>query len=396
MLHVRHLQARVRQSFWLVPSVCALVAVLLAIGMPQVDVRTGIPFLFPGGPESARSFLSSITTAMISITALVFSLTIVALQLSAGQFSPRVMRDFLRDRLIQVTLGVFIATFAYTMVLQRSVEGITGSDDVFVPQLAVSLAAVLVLVSVGFFIAYIDHMANAIRLANIVDRIGGHARTSIEARYQQEGDCPAALDDVGAGPGRVLGSPRTGVLVSLNEGRLVQAASDAGAVLVITPRVGDHLPEGAPLLTIHGDCEDGDLLRHVSFDTERTYEQDVAFGFRELVDIAERALSPGVNDPTTAAQCIDVLHDLLRRIAGVPTPTGWHADSTGRARLFVPGYGFDDLVELSVAEILHYGDEDVQTPWRLRAMLDDLASMALPAHQDAISHWLRAIEASQR
>lgn len=378
------------------PAICALVAVLLALGIPQIDIRTKLPFLFPGGPESARSFLSSITTAMISITALVFSLTIVALQLSAGQFSPRVMRDFLRDRLIQFTLGIFIATFTYTMMLQRSVKGTTDSDEVSVPELGVSLAAALVLLSVGFFILYIDHMANAIRVANIVDRIGVHARNTIQTRYRSGQDRPEVDPEIGHLSGRELASPQNGVLISLNEAALVNVASGADAVLIVTPRVGDYLPEGAPLLTVHGEaCDDAQLLRHVGFDTERTYEQDVAFGFRELVDIAERALSPGVNDPTTAGQAIDVLHDLLRRVAGRPTPTGWHVDSAGRARLFVPSYSFDDLLDLSVAEVLHYGSEDLQTPQRLRQMLADLASMALPAHQRAISHWLTAIEASQ-
>ncbi len=405
MPHLRHLQAGLRQSFWLVPAICALVAVLLALGVPELDIRTELPFLFPGGAESARSSLSSITTAMISITALVFSLTIVALQLAAGQFSPRVMRDFLRDRLIQLTLGIFIATFTYTMVLQRSVKGTTGSSDESVPEVEISLAFALVLLSVGFFIAYIDHMANAIRVANIVDRIGINARETIETLYRPNESSTEADHAAGHRTGRELVAPRAGVVVSLNEDALVKAASRSGAVLIVSAHVGDYLPKGAPLLTIVGEigqkdvsqgesCDDSQLLRHVAFDTERTYEQDVALGFRELVDIAERALSPGVNDPTTAAQAIDVLHDLLRQIAGLPAPTGWYGDSTGRARLFVPGYGFDDLLELSMAEILHYGYEDVQTPRRLRRMLDDLASMALPAHQPAISRWISAVQNS--
>jgi uncharacterized membrane protein len=257
---VTHLRERGRAAFWLVPAGCVLVALALALALPRVNVQTRSALLFPGGPESARSFLSSITTAMISVTGVVFSITIVALQLAAGQFSSRVMRDFLRDRTIQFTFGVFVATFTYAMVLQRSVRGVTGSSDSVVPQLAVT----------------------------------------------------------------------------------------------------------------------------------------VAFGFRELVDIAERALSPAVNDPTTAAQAIDVMHDLLRRLATRATPTGRHLDPEGRLRLIVPVYSFRAMLALALDEIEHYGASDVQVPRRLRAMLIDLADVALPAYRSVLNQRLNSLALQAR
>lgn len=136
------------------------------------------------------------------------------------------------------------------------------------------------------------------------------------------------------------------------------------------------------------------LLRHVAFDTERTYEQDVAFGFRELVDIAERALSPAVNDPTTAAQAIDILHDLLWRLGERPIPAGHHLDRAGQLRLLADLYTFGDLLDLALEEIAHYGSRDIQTPRRLQALLIDLQGCALPQYQPAIARWRGALRTS--
>lgn len=380
-----HLREAVRDGFWVVPAVCVTVAVALALVLGQLDLPMTTPMLFPGGPASARSFLSSITSAMISVTGLVFSITIVALQLAAGQFSSRVMRSFLRDGTIKLTFGVFVATFTYTMVLQRSVRG-TGVGG-FVPQLGVSVAFLLVLASVTIFVVYINHIANAIRIANIVDRIGDDTRAVLEVRHPTTSRPNPPLPS--RPPDHCLPYPRPGVIVSVNEAALVARAADMDAVFALVPRVGDYVPAGAPLLDIHGPAvEAKDLLRHVAFDTEHTYEQDVAFGFRELVDIAEHALSPAVNDPTTAAQAIDVLHDLLRRVASRPDPPAARTDATATPRLVIRGYTFSDLLDLALEEIHHYGAHDVQTPRRLHTMLTDLHAAALPEHRPPVQHWL--------
>ncbi len=392
LLSTSHLRARARQAFWLIPAACVTASVLVAVGLPHLDARIHSTLLFPGGPDSARSFLSSVTTAMIAMTGLVFSITIVALQLAAGQFSPRVMRDFLRDRVIQLTFGIFVATFSYAMVLQRSVRGGSSGVQAFVPQLAVSLAFLLVLASVGLFIVYINRIANTIRVANILDRIGVSTRATLETRYPTEREFePRQLP--GGSPDRYVTCPGPGVIVSLNEPALVSVAEQGDSTIVVIPRIGEYLPAGTPVFAVHGTGIDTDqqLLRHVSFDTERTYEQDVAFGFRELVDIAERALSPGVNDPTTAAQAIDILHDLLRRLAARPAPSGQHLDARGTVRLIVPRYEFADLLDLAIEEIAHYGADDVQIPRHLRGMLADLHAKARRENTPSIRRWQRAV-----
>ena len=330
MVSLERVRDELRSMFWLVPAACVAVAIGAAVGLVALDqvlrpVSTGV--LFPGPPEGARSFLSSITQAMIAFTGLVFSITIVVLQLTSGQFSPRVLRAFLRDRAIQFALGVFVSTFVYAMVVQRAVTGSAGHDP-FVPRIAVTGAFVLVLASVGLFIFYIHHVANMIRVATIVTTLGAESRELLERRYPA--GQPAAGPAPGLGPaGRTVAAARAGVLVSVNEAALVRLASQAGCVVELAARVGDFLPQGAPLARIHPDgdqtgpgIDEARLLGEVAQDTERTMEQDLAFGFRQLVNIAERALSPATNDPTTACQALDMLHDLLRRLSVRYLPTG--------------------------------------------------------------------------
>jgi len=394
-----------RSAVWLVPAVCVASAIGLAVVLIVVDTDlrpAGGALLFPGPPSGARSFLSAIVQAMISFTAVVFSITVVILQLSSSQYSPRVLRRFLRDRLIQSSLGVFVATFAYAMVVLRAVQGGSGTGQAtFVPRLAVTGAFVLVLASVVLFVAYIGHVVNMIRVATVIAGIGADTRAVLAGR-----DRGLACDHDGvAGPRRgTVPSPRPGVLVSLNHRRLASLAAEHGCVLRLAVRIGDYLPEGGGLFQVQGgpdrrgpDGEDQDqdderewltaLGRHVAFDTERTMEQDAAFGFRQLADIALQALSPAVNAPTTAAQVIDELHDLLRRLVTGPPPGGCYHDDDGEVRLIVPQYDVAAYLRLAVEEIWHYGHGSPQIPGRLRRMLDDLHAVARPEYRLAVEAW---------
>ena len=390
-----------RSTVWLVPAVCVAgsIGVAVALVVLDADLRpSGGLLLFPGPQAGARSFLSAIVQAMISFTAVVFSITIVVLQLSSSQFSPRVLRHFMRDRVIQSSLGVFVATFTYAMVVLRAVKGGSGAGGAgFVPRLAVTGAFALVLASVALFIAYVGHVVNMIRVANIIASIGADTRVTLVHR---DAGGPACDDDA-AGPacGKVL-SPRPGVLVSANTRRLVSLAAERGCVLRLAVRIGDYLPEGADLFVV---CDvarqepagrrgqepawHAALYRHVAFETERTMQQDAAFGFRQLVDIALQALSPAVNAPTTAVQAIDEMHDLLRRLVTRPQLSGCYRDDDGKLRLVLPHYGVGDYLRLAVEEIRHYGHASPQVPGRLRRMLDDLHDVARPEHRAAVETW---------
>jgi uncharacterized membrane protein len=387
-----------RSAVWLVPAVCVAGAIGLAMVLIVVDEDlrpSGSLLLFPGPPTGARSFLSAIVQAMISFTAVVFSITVVVLQLSSSQYSPRVLRRFLRDRLIQFSLGVFVATFAYAMVVLRAVKGGPGAG--FVPRLAVTGAFALVLASVALFVAYIGHVVNMIRVATLIASIGADTRATLSARSAGE---PA--DDAEAVTARcgTVPAPAPGVLVSVSTRRLASIAAEHDRMLRLAVRIGDYLPEGQTLFEVYGTpgtCAEGEaarlppwqaqLCRHVAFDTERTMEQDAAFGFRQLVDIALQALSPAVNAPTTAAQVIDELHDLLRRLVTGPQPAGHYRDEDGEVRLVVPQYEVADYLRLAVEEIWHYGRGSPQIPGRLHRMLDDLHAVARPEHRPVVEAW---------
>lgn len=243
------LQDLVRSAFGLIPALCVVAAIVLAVGLFSVDQAIGslrVAFLFPGPPAAARGLLSSIIQAMIAFTGLVFSITIVVLQLTSSQFSPRVLHTFLRDRTIQWSLGVFVATFVYAIMVDRAVLGTTERNG-FVPRIAVSVALAFVLLSVALFIGYIDHVANMIRVASIIAVIGEESRQVLQRRCpMRQTPYPAARRPIPIG--EPLGSPRVGVLVSVNEEALVRHATQTGCVVELLLRVGDFVPAGAPLI----------------------------------------------------------------------------------------------------------------------------------------------------
>ena len=400
MVSSERLQYVLRSAFWLVPALCVTAASGLALGLVIVDESMGtsqFAFLFPGPPEGARSLLSSIIQAMITFTALVFSITIVVLQLASSQFSPRVLRTFLRDRTIQWTFAVFVSTFVYAIIVDRNVLG-TAARAGFVPRLAVTVALALVLLSVALFIRYIGQVTNMIRVVSIINAVGEESRELLEQRcpVRQPPVVAAALSASGYA---ALGSPAAGVLVSVNEKIIVHYAAKAGCVVELLVRVGDFLPFGAPLARLHPDGANRPIVdnvrdwlwKNLALDKERTTEQDLAFAFRQLVDIAQRALSPAVNDPTTACQAIDVLHDLLRRLAMRRLPSGSFVDDTDQVRLVIPQYAFADYLDIVVGEIWLYGSVAAQVPQRLASMLRDLRAVALFEYQVAIDHWLGVV-----
>jgi uncharacterized membrane protein len=386
--------ARLRDRFWVVPLLSAAAATGLALVLAGLDDSLGtsltLPFLFTGGPEGARALLTAIITSMISFTGLVFSITIVVLQLTSAQFSPRVLRTFLRDRFNQVALGVFVATFVYALVMLRAVRG-TAEVDPFVPQLGITVAFGFVLASVVVFLGYIHHIAQSIRAATIITRIGQETRALLRRRFPPDAP-PAAGLPLPAGPGVLIPAGQPGVVQQVDDGALSRLAQEHSVTVCLRRAVGEFVPAGAPLFEIHGhDLPDQKRLRAaVSVGSERSLDEDVGFGLRQLVDIAERALSPSVNDPTTALQVIDQLHDLLRRLATRALPPRQTRAADGRLAVHVPQPDFADYLNLAVAEIAHFGAQSDRVQRRLRVMLHDLHDVAPPEHGPVISTALQS------
>ncbi len=405
----RILYDRLRGSLLTVPLALVAAGFGLALGAVEIDraiSRSGNTFAFTGGPQSARDVLSAIASTMLSFTGLVFSVTIVTLQLTSSQFSPRALRNFLRDPISQVSLGVFLATFVFALTALREVRGSDGLVDRFVPGTAISAAFVLVGLSVVLFVGYIHHIAQSIRAVNIIGRIAAETRRSIDRVFPDEVSADdearrrdgAGLDVAG---GRLLAAPRSGVVQLVDGPALVRLAARADVVAAVLVAVGDFVPEGAPLLRVapshrSGDRErrrlDRDLCGTVVIGDERTMEGDPAFGFRQLVDIAERALSPGINDPTTAVQCIDQIHALLRRIAGRAGPEAVWCDDDGRPRVLLPVPTWEALVQLGFEEIRHWGASSIQVRRRLQLALDDLAGVVGPDRLFPVTEQLHRLQ----
>ncbi len=387
-------------SLWFVPALFLLAAFALSEVAYAVDKAANWSgsswFLFGGGTDSARAVVSTIATSMLTFTGLVFSVTMLVLQLASNQLSPRVMRTFLRDRANQLVLGTFIATFIYSLLVLRHITNVTNVEP-FVPTLSVWIAVALVLLCTVVFIYYMDHIAKSIRPTTVMRRVAAETRRATETLYPEPiGDAieiePPQLEAVTA----VVLAPRSGIVTDVDDERISKSAHEMRCVVEFQCRVGDFVREGQPICSVHGRW-DGDaaglVRRTVRVGTERTMRQDAAFGFRQLVDIAIRALSPGINDPTTAVQTIDYLHDLLARLAtrSIPSPV---RRIEGRVTAILPRPSWDDYVALVCDEIRRAGAEQIQVQRRLRDMLTDLRALARPQLRPPLNEQLAMLDAA--
>lgn len=382
-LRAEQLRASLRSSLWFIPSLFVAIGFVIAEVALRIDrsiEREGGWFLFGGGIESARAVVTTIATSMLTFTGLVFSVTMLVLQLASNQLSPRVMRTFLRDRANQAVLGVFIATFVYALLVLRRITQVADGDP-FVPALSVWLAMVFVLISIGLFVYYIHHMAQSIRPVSVMAHVAQETRDAI-CRLYPEGlgeALPETLNPPeGSATAIVLSPGPDGVLTGVDDERLLSAAAKQGCVIVLEHSIGDFVRKGSRLFSVYGQWDresEADLMASVAFGLERTMHQDAAFGFRQLVDIAERALSPGINDPTTAVQVIDQLHALLGELVtrDIPSP---NRKVDGTLAVVLPRPDWAAYVALACDEIRRAGEAQMQIQRRLRAMLKDLLEVA--------------------
>lgn len=382
MIRMKVALDRLRGRLWLIPAIASVAAatlawVLVGIDRSLADDADGF-FVFGGGPESARAILSTIAAAMLTFTGLVFSITMLVLQLASSQLSPRVTRTFLRDRANQVVLGIFVATFVYALLVLREVRSV--DEGAFVPGIAAWWAFVLLVASVGAFIYYIDHMAQAMRVETVIEQVANETREAIERCFPDPaGSLPTVHLPVPDATDIVLAADRPGVLQAIDGARLEAIAIASLAVVEVVPVVGGFVASGAPLVRVRGSGSgsvDHDAVRSaITVGTERSMEQDPAFGLRQLVDIAVRALSPGTNDPTTAAMVVDAVHDLLRRVGQRAIPGSQRLGPDGALRVIIPGRSWDDFVGLATDEIIDYGATAGQVVAAIRSMLDDLEAI---------------------
>lgn len=388
---------KVRDSLWFLPSVLTLGAVVLAAVTVELDrhyiADDVLPYwLYSSGAAGARGVLSSISTSLITVTGVVFSVTIVALQLASTQFTPRILRNFTSDRANQLVLGVFIGTFTYALLVQRVVRSSVEDTAAFVPSLSVTVAVALSLVSIGFLIFFIDHLAESIEAGTIVDRVSDQTIGVIERLFPERAETGGA-DAPGGEPrgkngeekyllpgaeGARVEAAKSGYLNYIDEDGLLDLAEREGLVLRVDVPIGEFVIVGQPLVSLwpavsRNEELAGALRRRFILGSERTPAQDIERGLVELADIAVKALSPGINDPTTAAVCIDRLSDVLVAIGTRRPPDPVRRDDDGSVRLVARRYTFEEAVCAAFDPIRPYAASHVRV---VQHLLDRIAKMA--------------------
>lgn len=375
----------VKASLWIVPMFGLVLGILLAELALTVDGTDWPPSGWHYSSATASDVLTAIVGAMVALLGFVVTIGVLVVQQATGTLSPRYMRLWYRDRLQKAVLATFTGTFAFAFSLLRSIE--SGS----VPDLGVTLAGVAVAISLVLLLIYLNRFTHSLRpvaIAELVARMGEDVFTSgvaaiRDAAPRGEGTVPRD------GSVTRIRSPRGGAIQAFNVAGLVAEAARHDCVFVVTRPIGDFVTPGSVLVEVHGGTSRPDPERVtglVALGAERTIEQDPAFAMRVLVDIAIRALSPAVNDPTTAVQVLNHIESFLHTIGSTPL-SDRHilADAHGHIRLVLPGRDWENYLQLAVCEIRDYGSSSVQICRRLRALLDDLCD-SLPSPQHPALH----------
>jgi uncharacterized membrane protein len=386
LARLKMLWVTVRDSLWFLPGVLTLLAAGLAILMIRLEsqeiIVLGDPghWLLGGGAEGARGVLSAIAGGLITVTGVVFSVTIVALQLASSQFTPRVLRNFTADRSNQVVLGVFIGTFTYTLLVLRVVRSETPTQEAFIPRISVALAVGLVLVSIGFLIYFINHASRSIQVSVILERVTRQTLRHVERLFPETVGRPDRLGpDAGELPAGELGvvtAPESGYLQAVDAQALFDLGSGRQLVIRMERQIGEYVRAGRTLASVWpADGIDEEVLRKIRrafvLGPERTPEQDVEFGIIEIADIAVKALSPGINDPTTALHCIDRLSDILLALGSRDPPPDIRTRQ-GRIHFIARHLGYERAVGLAFDQIRHSGADN---PMIVKKLLDALTQL---------------------
>ena len=381
-------------SLWFVPVVCVLAGVAISFGTISLDRAfeyQAIPQVLVGRPTSANAILTTIAVSMVSLAALVLTITMVVVQLAMGQFSPRIVQRILRDKPSQLAIGLFVATFVHAVLTIREVVD-RGDGTGQVPGIALATSYLLVLASIAVLVIYVHHIGQALRVSALIELVGSDTRNLVDRRYPDAGPPPVVDPEAP----RVVAARESGVVTMIGTHALV--AQRADCMLELVPALGAFVPAGGPLFVVHGypdDLDENRLFSALSLKLEPTLDEDVAYGMRLLVDIAERSLSESAfQDPTTAVQAIDRLHDILRQLARRPFSDGRVLDEDGEIRLLVKTMTWENYVHLAFDEIRMAGAGSPQVSRRLVAALMDLRRVALPERIPALDEQAALLRAA--
>jgi uncharacterized membrane protein len=383
---------RIRSSFWFLPAAMASAAMVLAFATvaletPVTDwLRLNWGLTFTGGAEGASSLLGAIAGSMITIAGVVFSMTLVALSLASSQLGPRLLRSFMRDTTTQMVLGTFVATFLYCLLVLRTIR--RAEETLFVPHLSVTLGVLLAVVSVGVLIYFIHHVSMSIQANEIVARVGKELIEEIEVLFPE--NIGRGAPRIPAEPpnadfldrfereARPIGSTGDGYLQFIDGDALMALAMQEDVVIRVERRPGHYVVATRPLALVWpGNRVTDQLMDRVNcafaLGNQRTSGQDIEFAVNQLVEIAIRALSPGVNDPFTAMTCVDRLGSALCRLAQQDVPSPFRYDTQDQLRVITSVFTFPDVTDAAFNQIRQYGRTSTAVTIRLLETIVEVA-----------------------
>ena len=387
-----HLTDRLRTSFWLIPAVMMATAILLAqilLSLDQTfsfDHLPGFRWLALRDHDSARALLSTIAGSTITVAGTVFSITTVALTLAANQFGPHLVRNFIRDRGTQVSLGIFLATFVYALMVMRGIEKSTVTSES--QSLAVSMAILLALCCMGYLVYFIHNVAQSIQVDNITYSINRQFRRSLEHIYPPEDsrdprNSRTDLRDLSLSDNFMRITPQTGGYVQLiDRDKLKHWATENNCCILLQCHPGSYLNHWSTMARVYDPPRDIDsgkiaceIQSAITIGSKPTAEQDIVFSIRQLAQIAVRALSPGVNDPYTAYSCIDRLIDGIGVVVQRPPLPNCFHDDEQKLRLITSELDFADVLDAALDELREYGSQSAVVMRRLLDALNELAGI---------------------
>lgn len=364
-----------RESLWVVPAFGAVLGLLGAAVLIAIDSVVKVPADWAYSSSTASTVLSAIVGAVAALTGFVVTVTVLVVQMASGSFTPRSMRLWYRDPVLKGVLALMIGTLAYSFSLLRRIE-----ED-FVPDLGVTLAGALLIVGLVIFVLFLNRFVHLLRPVAVAALVTKAVRRSVNDDIASTRDLRnifvGGLDDV---PGRssiTVRSGRSGAIQAVDF-RGVARWADRHACLVVMPHaVGEFVVTGDPLFEVYGnpgpsDTAERALRGMVALGLERTIEQDPAFALRVMVDVASKALSPGINDPTTAVQVLDYLGDSLRVIEAGGRSAPISRPDTATSGVVIPVRRWEDFLALGITEIREFGSSSIQVMRRMRAVLEKL------------------------
>ena len=390
---LRHYWIHLRTTFWFLPGLMVVGAILLAALALAADAasagRTLPDWAYAGGADGARALLSTVAGSMVTVAGVGFSITIVALVLASTQFGPRLLTLFMRDIVSQVTLGTFTATFTFCVLVLRTIRGPDEAGTPFVPQIAVTIALGMTLLSVAVLVYFFHHVAVSIQAPKVVARVARDLDRAIDHMYPQHlgvgGPAPDREDVPSIDEDAVVVASSSGYVQVVDDAALLAVASRHDLCVRLTTRPGLFVVRGNPILIARpaervDEAVAGDLRSTLIVGDVRTPEDDIEFSVRQLVEVALRALSPAINDPFTAMAAVDWLGAALSRLASAEFPSRYRYDAEGRLRVVADISTFGGMTHTIFSRIRHYGGA---SPVVLNRLLEAVSAFGPHIQDDA-------------